>query len=172
MLISEQYRAEQIYLHTQHDRSYKYGTGTNYQNVILQIFNAYRCKNALDYGCGKAILAKKLPFEVQLYDPALTKYAALPNAADLVICIDVLEHVEPELLTNVLQHLKELSNKVLFVAIGLTWAGRILRDGRNAHLIIKPVQWWHGQFISHGMHIVRTYKSESRKPDWVAEITP
>lgn len=97
----------------------------------------------LDYGCGKGVLAEILSWvKIQNYDPAVPEWAREPAPADLVVCTDVLEHVEPDCLDAVLDHLQRLTLKALFVEIGLVPAFKHLDDGRNAHLIVQPVEWW------------------------------
>ena len=80
--------------------------------------------------------------KIQCYDPGVPEYADLPKPSQMVVCIDVLEHIEPELLDNVLDHLEELTEEVLFATIHTEPAGKVLPDGRNAHLIQKPPEWW------------------------------
>lgn len=99
-------------------------------------------KDILDYGCGKGTLAMHFPYTIKQYDPAIPRHADLPDAADLVVCTDVLEHIEPELIGNVLEHLKSLVKKVLYATICTKPAHKILSDGRNAHLIIESPKWW------------------------------
>ena len=70
-------------------------------------------------------------------------YLAFPEygeqkKADLVCCIDVLEHIEPELIDNVIFDLSTIVIKFGFFSIHQGPAGKILLDGRNAHLIQKP----------------------------------
>jgi hypothetical protein len=60
----------------------------------------------------------------------------------MVACIDVLEHIEPELLDNVLDHLQSLTELVVMLTIDSGPAGKVLSDGRNAHLIQEPMAWW------------------------------
>jgi hypothetical protein len=60
----------------------------------------------------------------------------------MVACIDVLEHIEPELLDNVLDHLQSLTELVVMLTIDSGPAGKTLADGRNAHLIQEPMSWW------------------------------
>ena len=60
----------------------------------------------------------------------------------MVCCIDVLEHIEEVYLSNVLDELKAITTKLGFFTIALSPARKLLRDGRNAHLILKPVSWW------------------------------
>ena len=78
----------------------------------------------------------------QDYDPAIPGKDAPPGPADLVVCTDVLEHVEPEHLDAVLDDLQRLAKKSLFLLIATRPASKALPDGRNAHLTIEPPKWW------------------------------
>jgi 2-polyprenyl-3-methyl-5-hydroxy-6-metoxy-1,4-benzoquinol methylase len=79
---------------------------------------------------------------VREYDPAIAGKEASPAPADLVVCTDVLEHVEPELLDHVLDHLQGLARRLLFLVVATRSAKKTLEDGRNAHLIVEPDAWW------------------------------
>ena len=100
-----------------------------------------------DYGAGKQNLMKTLnqQFGIKLdyrpYDPAFPEYGE-PRPADLVCCIDVLEHIEPDLLDNVLDELQSITPRLGFFSIHTGPAIKVLSDGRNAHLIQKPSSWW------------------------------
>jgi hypothetical protein len=97
----------------------------------------------LDYGCGREELARALsPMRVSGYDPGLPGKAGLPKPCELVVCTDVLEHVEPERLDNVLSHLSALSAKALYLVIATRPANATLPDGRNAHLIVRDAEFW------------------------------
>jgi len=101
----------------------------------------------LDYGCGHNLsLQKNLKpekeFKYQCYDPGVAEYADDPIPAEFVACIDVLEHIEPACLEDVLDHLESLTEKVLFATIHIGPAAKKLPDGRNAHLIQRPAKWW------------------------------
>ena len=101
----------------------------------------------LDYGCGhnRSLMETFKPqreCRVQCYDPGVPEYADPPTPAQMVVCIDVLEHIEPQLLDNVLDHLEELTEEVLFATVHTGPAAKKLPDGRNAHLIQKPPEWW------------------------------
>ena len=76
------------------------------------------------------------------YDPAIVGKDQEPEPADLVVCTDVLEHIEPDYLDEVLLHLRTKVKKRLFFAISLRPAGKTLADGRNAHLIVESAEWW------------------------------
>ena len=80
-------------------------------------------------------------FEYYPYDPVFPEYGS-PKEADIVCCIDVLEHIEEVYLANVLDELKRLTIKLGFFSISTKPAQKFLKDGRNAHLIQKPASWW------------------------------
>ena len=65
-----------------------------------------------------------------------------PREADLVCCIDVLEHIEVDYLYNVLEELKRITIKYGIYTIHTGPAKKWLKDGRNAHLIQKTSSWW------------------------------
>lgn len=101
----------------------------------------------LDYGCGHNLSLKNnlnptRSFRYQAYDPGVPEYSGDPIQAEMVTCIDVLEHIEPDCLEDVLDHLEALTEKVLFATVHTGPAGKKLPDGRNAHLIQKPSEWW------------------------------
>jgi hypothetical protein len=106
----------------------------------------------LDYGCGHNLslmetLKPTRDFRYQGYDPGVPEYAGDPIPADMVVCIDVLEHIEPECLDDVLDHLEALVERVLFATVHTGPAGKNLPDGRNAHLIQEPPEWWLPKFM-------------------------
>lgn len=140
MLISENYCKLNADLHKSNEH---YGTsGAKYAQQVAALAMSMQTTDLLDYGCGKSTLANNLAFKIKQYDPAISKHAALPKPADLVICTDVLEHIEPELLGDVLDHLAQLVIKKGFFVIATRPASKTLADGRNAHLIVEPARWW------------------------------
>ena len=96
----------------------------------------------LDYGCGRRTLEQELGYPIQNYDPAIPGYDAPPEPAHCVACTDVLEHIEPECLDAVLDDLKRVTQAVGFFVIATRPAAKVLADGRNAHLINRPIEWW------------------------------
>lgn len=142
MLISEGYREQQAALHT--DPDINYGTaGKAFSSMVVEMFLGEDLEDILDYGSGKGKMAKRLPaLPIRNYDPAIPEYAALPEPADLVLCLDVLEHIEPEYLDNVLDHLREMTKKRALISVDMAPAEKTLPDGRNAHLTQQPVEWW------------------------------
>ena len=80
-------------------------------------------------------------YDYHPFDPAFPEYGD-PQPADLVCCIDVLEHIEPEFLDTVIAELARITVKLGFFTIATGPAAKTLADGRNAHLIQQPSSWW------------------------------
>ncbi len=114
---------------------------------IKDFFEAAKFKSISDYGAGKKNLFHSLTklglknFEYFAYDPVFPDYGP-PRSADLICCVDVLEHIEEEFLENVLKDLKKITQKIGYFTISTGPAQKTLADGRNAHLIQKPPSWW------------------------------
>lgn len=126
-----------------HDSNPLYGTsGVKYADAVERIIAAIKPDTVLDYGCGKGTLAKALSRPIWEYDPAIPGKDAVPRPADLVVCTDVLEHVEPDFLDSVLLDLQRVTLKVCYLVIHTGAAGKTLPDGRNAHLIQQDANWW------------------------------
>jgi len=102
----------------------------------------------LDYGCGtgqlKKTLAKLRPGAVIVeYDPGMPNKAQLPpEQFHWVFNIDVMEHVEPEYVDDVIKSIFSKALDGAFFNIACRPAKQILVDGRNAHLtIMTPAEW-------------------------------
>ena len=138
MLITENYRELNKQLHASRP---DYGTSINQWIAYIQPILTPG-DTVINYGCGKCILQLSEDCHTVNYDPAIKEYSELPEPADIVICTDVLGHVEPECLDDVLTHLRMLTLKFAFLTIELTPAKKFLADGRNAHLNLHPSAWW------------------------------
>jgi hypothetical protein len=100
-------------------------------------------RQVLDYGCGKGTLAASISdYEVWEYDPAIEGKDEIPPPRDLVVCTDVLEHIEPDCLDAVLDDIKRCTVKLALLTIACRPAKKLLEDGRNAHLIQEGYRWW------------------------------
>lgn len=142
-LISDDYRAQQVQLHKNPD----YGTAsTVFAPIVSRICDDYEVQELLDYGAGKGRLAQSLKvnhrMRVQQYDPAIPDFADDPEPTEMVACIDVLEHIEPNLLENVLDDLQRVTQSIGLFTVATEPAMKFLDDGRNAHLTIEPSSWW------------------------------
>jgi hypothetical protein len=145
VLISEKYREQQRALHERAD----YGVASlHYAPLVAQALERAGVDELLDYGAGKGRLAPALeeilkrPLKVHQYDPAIPDFAAAPQPSSFVACIDVLEHIEPELLDNVLDDLKRVTAGLGVFTVHCGPAVKLLSDGRNAHLTQQPIEWW------------------------------
>lgn len=174
MLYSEHYRDLQRQMHAER----RYGdSGKKWANAVLSCAKKHRCDSILDYGAGTGAMIQRMQerrekgISIYGYDPGIEHYADEPKPRDLVACIDTLEHVEPNCLTAVLEHLHGLTQKVLFVVIALRAAGKHLPDGRNAHLIIQDAGWW--RYRLEWAHFRVLSERLDRLPDeYVAELMP
>lgn len=119
---------------------------------IKQYIDEIQPVEILDYGCGKGqqytdkrvhkLWKTKLPY---LYDPYVEGFTKKPSTPegffDLVLCCDVMEHVFPDEVDEVLRQLFFYGKKV-FLSIGTKPAVKKFSTGDNLHLTIQPEEWW------------------------------
>jgi hypothetical protein len=149
-LITEQYREQQKILHA--DEKNPYGVASaSYAPMVARIIDQYGINTLLDYGAGsrltliKTISEQRLvkrKFDYRAYEPAVEMYSKTPEPAEMVACIDVLEHIEPDCLDAVLDDLKRVTINVGLFTVSCGPARKFLSDGRNAHLIQEEPEWW------------------------------
>lgn len=142
-MISEDYRAQQKQMH----ENPNYGVAsTQYAPLVTSLVNAFQVSEVLDYGAGKGRLAQSLrpdhDVQVRMYEPAVEEWSDAPDPAEMVCCIDVLEHIEPDYLDDVLDDLQRVTRDCGFFSIHTGPAAKTLPDGRNAHLIQEDYRWW------------------------------
>lgn len=140
-LITDAYREQNRALHASNEH---YGTSGKAWAPQVRALADWGRKAILDFGCGKATLARRLgpAYRVTNYDPCIEGLDATPEPHPVVVCGDVLEHVEPECLDAVLAELRRVTQEVGLFVVHLTAARKTLPDGRNAHLIQQPAEWW------------------------------
>jgi len=148
-LISDQYVEQNKSLHG----AGNFGvSGYKWAPTVGWIIHHHQIQHVLDYGAGQQTLKNALKgrFETRIdcYDPAIPELATAPSSAELLTCTDVLEHIEPENIDNVLDHIRSIATRYVFLVIPTGPAAKTLPDGRNAHLIQKPVQWWLPKLLS------------------------
>ena len=142
--ISEKYLIEQKRLH----QLYNYGTASiSHAPNVIEILKNNGLKSICDYGAGKMNLKKAIyengykNFEYFPYDPVFPEYGR-PSTAELICCIDVMEHIEEEFVENVLDEIQSITLNLVYFAIATSPAKKILSDGRNVHITLKPERWW------------------------------
>lgn len=130
--------------------------------IIRQMIENTGSKTLLDYGCGKGqqYEMRNMPMadgsicpslqhfwkldEIRPYDPGFAKHNQYPTGKyDGVISTDVLEHCPEEDMEWILEELFSHANKFVFANIACYPAMKTLPNGENAHITIRPPEWWH-----------------------------
>ena len=151
----------------------------------LDIQSNFEFKTCVDYGCAKGFLVNALrivgcdawgedisEYAVENCHPNVRDYVSLPNdkVYDLLICKDVLEHVEVEDIPSVLQKFKKKSKQFFFVIpLGDDDRFRIREyEVDITHVTKKDEEWWIKMFESQGLELVKfSYSLGSIKEKWI-----
>lgn len=143
MLITEAYRDLNA---RHHFEAQEWGLQSiKYWLIVKNICEMGGFKSLLDYGCGKRALERALTphgIKVTNYDPAFPEIASPPEPHDFVVCTDVLEHVEPECIDDVVKDLHRVMRKCGFFVIATRPSLKSFADGSNPHRIIEGKGWW------------------------------
>lgn len=143
--ISEEYVGQNTELHAKNPN---YGAGGDkWADRAWLMSMGLKATSVLDYGCGKgglvrALIGKAPDRDYFEYDPAVKGKDVDPEPADMVVCTDVLEHVEPDKLRSVLEHIAGLCKVGALFVVDTRPAKKTFPNGQNAHLIVKPPQFW------------------------------
>jgi len=151
----------------------------------LDIQSNFEFKTCVDYGCAKGFLVNALrivgcdawgedisEYAVENCHPNVRDYVSLPNdkVYDLLICKDVLEHIEVEDIPSVLQKFKKKSKQFFFVIpLGDDDRFRIREyEVDITHVTKKDEEWWIKMFESQGLELVKfSYSLGSIKEKWI-----
>ena len=125
-----------------------------------------KAKSLIDYGCGKAQSYAKAVARmangneltglldiwdldsIQLYDPALRAYAALPEEpADIVISTAVMEYTPEEDVPWVLSELFQFAKQLVFITLATFPSRFMLPNGENYHVTQQSPGWWIDQIV-------------------------
>ena len=129
---------------------------------IAALVRAHRARAILDYGSGKGLLYERSPNEspdsryktlyawdsakVTCYDPGYAPFAGpIEEQYDGVICTDVLEHVADDDVPWLLDELFRHARHFVYAVAACYLARKILPNGENAHVTLKPASWWREQ---------------------------
>ena len=157
----EQYKQ----LHANEER-YAGNSTRIHKDSIGQYIEILNCQSILDFGCGKGNQYHKERIHEtnfrgimpSLYDPAVEQYSKLPEGTfDAVISTDVLEHIEEEDIDDVLKLIYSKANKFVYHGIANFPAVVMLPDGRNAHVIQQPLDWWIEKILPHADKLTMVY---------------
>ena len=129
------------------------GVATQVPLALRRMHESNVCSSVLDYGTGKGLLVdrlrRELPDTIKIngYDPAVERWSSRPDGPhDIVTCLDVLEHIEIGSIDAVLKDIQSLTKSFCYVVIDLQPAVKRLADGRNAHVLLAPPEWWASRF--------------------------
>lgn len=152
-LITAEYRELNRKLHEDNDR---YGTSGHMWRDAVRDLSEYGRLDILDFGSGKCTLAKSLgpAYRVTNYDPCIEGLDTPPEPHDVVVCGDVMEHVEPECVMNVLNEVRRLTRVRALFVIGMTPAMKVLADGRNAHISLHSHEEWVAKLNAAGFEVI------------------
>lgn len=145
MIISEEYKNQLEIMHTAEKKRLGYGVEPSIK--LVETIKSYPVTTVLDFGCGQGNMMGRIGelfphLKIQGYDPGVERYSVLPTIpVDLIYSTDVLEHIEPDHLVDVLKNLWKLGQHQ-YHNIACHPAKKKLPDGRNCHLIIEEPDWW------------------------------
>ncbi len=153
-----------------------YGTSSvKYLRFLRPWIRACAPRSIIDFGCGQSRFLDALDLgpDVALhrYDPAIPAYDALPTQpVDLLINIDVLEHIPEADLDDVMGQMASLAPRALLV-IDTKPSNHTLADGRNAHVTLHDHAWWQARvarIFGHAAPISTTRRSRAGFRTWAA----
>lgn len=172
-LIDHAYQQQLMQLHS----AGKFNHGAKAYQIVQHFINKYQPQSMLDFGCGHGALIATINqhhpnIELAGYDPGNPAFASLPTRTfDAVVSTDAIEHIEPAFLADTLTTIGGLMQRCGCFRIACYPAKKSLPDGRNAHLIVQPPEWWREQLLTRmGVKIVQEEISEFDKTEkwpWV-----
>jgi SAM-dependent methyltransferase len=161
--------------------------GTSNKLETLELIRKFKFKSVLDYGVGQGglhvwrdpVILKMAndggaPVLAVLYDPyskdeSVRLKPSSDSKFDIVTCTDVLEHILPEDIDNVLWDLVNYTKKMLHCSVATYPAGKFICDengkdifNQSLHTIVKTKRWWIDKFRETEE---RLYKEQNR---WIS----
>ena len=135
---------EFIALHKKYNENRKnvHDLTSKYVNEIVKLSEHLKTKDILDYGCGNGCVRNNLEFDIKNYDPSRVEFDNLPEPADIVTCINVLEYVEPSYLLNVINHIHSLTKKAVMFVINLKGDDKKLSPDIPYMITVREAKWW------------------------------
>jgi len=103
---------------------YKFTMKNGSIKTVEHFCEEYMIKTIIDYGCGSATdnyhFYTPSNVSVYNYDPFVAEYLIRPNrSADMVVCYNVLNIIEPAFFDDVLNDINSLTNKIFVCNIKL-----------------------------------------------------
>ena len=151
----------------------------------LDIQEKFDFETCVDYGCAKGFLVHALriigcdaygedisEYAVENCHPGVKPYVTLPNDKkyDLLICKDVLEHIEVDNIPAVLNTFRDKADQFFFtIPLGDGDRFRIREyEVDITHVTKKDEEWWINMFESCGLKLEKfSYSFGSIKEKWI-----
>jgi SAM-dependent methyltransferase len=145
----------------------------NYDPIARAIVSTYQPKRVLDVGCGPGKLSRSLAHcgvnvtaidgyaspdfsgtDIQFHPCDLNSHQAItafvqkisPSQFDVVVCLEVAEHLNPEVSDRLVQFLCSLAPIVIFSAA-------VPGQGGAGHINCQPRTHWHDRFVAANYHL-------------------
>lgn len=155
-----------------HSAAYGTSAHLHFEAVAKEVLSL-NPKTILDYGCGRSDIAAHFwndgKRQIVKYDPAIPDYKELPiGPFDVVLCLDVLEHILMTDVDRIFAEIRKRSRKVIFT-ISLRPSRAELPDGRNAHVtLLKAGEWlaWIGKTFGAAQEIPTPDPGEIMVKTW------
>lgn len=99
-------------------------SGPAYTHDVTTFARVLSANSVLDYGSGEGMLGEVLQDTIRVFefDPAVPGKDVPPKPNDLVVSINVLEHVEEDKRLAVIDHMYRLAGRGLFVVVSTQYA--------------------------------------------------
>lgn len=136
-----------------------------YYYMAIQYLLSLKPKKVFDYGCGEGFFVHAFNyFNTPCYGFDISKYATehaygLANGKvglnipknynpDIVICMDVLEHINKIKEQDIIDYLTLISKKYIIVSVCDVIHSKVYVD--STHCNIRTMKYWEHQFIKRG----------------------
>jgi SAM-dependent methyltransferase len=172
-MISDKYKAD-LQQHRQDHQEWGGSAVRNAGDHVVRYINKHdEIHTVLDFGCGTGTLGDYVRqhcpgVRVVSYDPSIPGIDTIDPTIlfDLIVSVDVLEHVEPKDLATTIAWMRSNSQRQ-FHHIDCNETNSRLPDGRDVHLIVKPPEWWEAQLsyteVADGWNIMERHVHDKRK---------
>lgn len=166
------YKRQYQTLHNSNPKLYSGQLSDGQVGEITRLVAKHCPLDLLDYGSGKGYQYLRdrvheawgglLP---TCYDPGVHSLSRAPiegRQFDGIICTDVLEHIDPEDIVDLITHAFSFlrPGKFAYFYICTRESKRLLPDGRGVHLTVQPAYKWEDHFAYYrtkGFEVVTQY---------------
>lgn len=137
------------------DRAYADQEAAKFRLELKPLFDRFAIRSVLDYGGGGTDWrAKDIPeggsladflgvTDYRVFEPA-RNVDARGETADAVVCFDVMEHIYIADVGYVLADIFAQADRLVVINVAGYAANALLPTGENAHITLRPAQWWQG----------------------------